>query len=77
MTSEKRHAAISKLIERHTAANTVSKAVARESLIKEGIYTKKGALRVEFGGESKKAKTAARAASRPRSSSATTAATGA
>jgi hypothetical protein len=59
MTDEQRRAEIRKLIEKHTAANTVSKDVARASLISEGIYTKKGALRVGFGGESKKAKTAA------------------
>lgn len=59
MTDAQRRLAIQSLIAKHTAANTVSKAVARESLIKEGIYTQKGKLRVEFGGEPKKAKTAA------------------
>lgn len=58
MTDVQRRAAIQALIKRHTAANTTSRAVARTSLIKEGIYTKKGALRVEFGGAGKKIKTA-------------------
>jgi hypothetical protein len=57
MTDEQRLIAIESLIKEHTAANTVSKGAARKMLIKEGIYTKKGALRVEFGGKSKKAKT--------------------
>lgn len=49
-TDEKRHAEIKKLIAAHTAASTISKAVARKSLIDEGIYTRKGKLRVRFGG---------------------------
>lgn len=59
MTDVQRRTAIIALINNHTRANTVSKSVARESLISEGIYTKKGALRVAFGGKSKKARTAA------------------
>lgn len=59
MTDAQRRIAIQDLIEKHTAANTVSKAVARASLISEGIYTQKGELRVEFGGQGKKAKSAA------------------
>lgn len=56
MTDAQRRAAIIALIEKHTAANTVSKSIARESLISEGIYTKKGALRAAFGGKTKKDK---------------------
>lgn len=59
MTDAQRRIAIEKLLEKHTAEHTVSKAAARAALIAEGIYTKKGALRVEFGGVSKKAKVAA------------------
>ena len=60
MTDAQRRIAIKRLIQKHTAANTVSKAVARATLIDEGIYTKKGKLRVEFGGgEPKKARPAA------------------
>lgn len=54
MTDAQRRTAIQALIEKHTLANTVSKKVARDALINEGIYTKKGELRVEFGGASKK-----------------------
>lgn len=42
-----------------TKRNTASPAAARASLIEEGIYTKKGKLRVEFGGKSKKGRAAA------------------
>jgi hypothetical protein len=59
MTDKQRRIEIEKLIEKHTAESTVSKAAARKSLISEGIYTKKGALRVEFGGRGRKAKAAA------------------
>jgi len=59
MTDEKRRNAIKNLIEKYTAAKTVSKAIAREALIAEGIYTRKGQLRVEYGGVTKKRKTAA------------------
>lgn len=59
MTDAQRRTAIEKLIADYTAKHTVSKAAARAALIAEGIYTKKGALRAEFGGGSKKAKNAA------------------
>ena len=59
MTDAQRRVAIETLIKEHTDANTTSKAIARATLINEGIYTKKGALRVEFGGETKKTKSAA------------------
>jgi len=54
----KRHRALQVLIEKSTAANTVSQKVAREALIKEGIYNEKGQLKEEFGGPGKKGKTA-------------------
>ncbi len=54
MTDAQRRQAIHDLIKRYTAEITVSKAAAREALIKEGIYTRKGKLRAEFGGEPKK-----------------------
>ena len=59
MTDAQRRTAIETLIAKHTANHTVSRKVARASLINEGIYTAKGKLRVEFGGKSKKAKNAA------------------
>jgi hypothetical protein len=59
MTDAQRRSAVMSLISQHTAASTTSKKVARETLIGEGIYTKKGHLRVAFGGASTKVKTAA------------------
>lgn len=59
MTNAKRNDAIQALIKDHTDKHTTSKAAAREALIGEGIYTRKGNLRVEFGGAPKKAKHAA------------------
>jgi hypothetical protein len=58
MTDAQRRVAILDRIQKHTDANTVSRESARATLIEEGIYTKKGKLRVEFGGEPKKGKTA-------------------
>lgn len=51
MTKTDRHRAILALIERYTAVNTVSPEAARSALIREGIYTKKGTLRAEYGGK--------------------------
>lgn len=59
MTVEQRNAAILQIIEKHTARSTKSKKVAREGLIAEGIYTKSGKLRPEFGGPGKRKKAAA------------------
>ena len=53
MTDEERKATLA-FIEKYTAANTVSKEAARATMIKEGIYTPDGKLRVEFGGETEK-----------------------
>ena len=59
MTDEARRTLIEKLIADYTDKNTVDRRTARDTFISEGIYTTKGTLRVEFGGESKKAKKAA------------------
>lgn len=59
MTDEQRRAAIKKLIKDYTAKMTVSKKVARETLISEGIYTANGDLAPEYGGPGKKTKSAA------------------
>lgn len=53
MTHAQRNKTIMKLIEKRTAAMMASPKAAREILIKEGIYTKKGELRTEFGGPKK------------------------
>ena len=59
MTDEQRRAVIKQLIAKHTKKSTASRKVARDVLIKEGIYTKDGELRVEYGGVSRKSKSAA------------------
>jgi hypothetical protein len=59
LTDPKRRIALQTLIEKYTLDHTATKQVAREALIQEGIYTKKGALRVEFGGVPKKPKNTA------------------
>ena len=53
VTHAQRNARILEILETKTREATVSKKAAREHLIGEGIYTKKGKLRVEFGGKSK------------------------
>lgn len=58
MTDAQRRNAIKKAIKRYTDEKSVTKKAAREALIEERIYTRKGKLRVEFGGASK-AKSAA------------------
>lgn len=59
MTHLQRNQKILDAIAKETERALASKKVARETLIKEGIYTAKGKLRVEFGGESKKTRVAA------------------
>lgn len=59
MSDTQRLDAIAKLIEKHTRKATKSKAIARKTLIKEGIYTKDGQISEEFGGPVKKNKDAA------------------
>lgn len=58
MTQAQRNAAILEWLKTFTEQNTTSKTVAREGLIAEGIYTRKGKLRVEYGGKSKKVNSA-------------------
>lgn len=58
MTDQKR-AALKLLIERQTKLKTASVDVAREFLIREGIYTPKGKLAKSFGGQKKSVKTTA------------------
>lgn len=55
MTLKQRNAEIAKILDAQTRLNTASRAAARASLIDEGIYTKRGKIRAEFGGEPKKA----------------------
>ncbi len=59
MTHAQRNQKILDAIAEETQRALSSKKAARETLIKEGIYTTKGKLRVEFGGGSKKARAAA------------------
>jgi len=59
MTHAQRNAAILRAIEKYTKEKTVSKKIARDALIAEGIYKKNGKLRVEFGGSTKKPKAVA------------------
>ena len=49
MTDAQRQA-IRKVIERHTALNAASQAVARAALVREGIRTPDGRLAPEYGG---------------------------
>lgn len=59
MTDAQRNKKILYGIARETARAVASKKAARETLVKEGIYTAKGKLRAEFGGKAKKARVAA------------------
>lgn len=59
MTHAQRNRRILDIIEKETVRASSSRKIARETLIAEGIYTKKGKLRVEFGGERKKETVAA------------------
>jgi hypothetical protein len=54
MTSDAQRAAIKKMIEQHTKTVTTDKQTARDSLIKEGFYTKDGNLTEQYGGGKKK-----------------------
>jgi hypothetical protein len=56
MTRAERNRKIIEAMEAETTRALVSRQAARELLIKDGIYTKKGELRVEFGGERAKKK---------------------
>lgn len=59
MTKAQRNKKILKAIEAETKRGLSSRKAARDTLIKEGIYTAKGRLRVEFGGSSSKKENAA------------------
>ncbi|MCW1841729.1 hypothetical protein [Prosthecomicrobium hirschii] len=54
MVQGERNLKIMKAIEAKTNRVLASKQAARQSLVDEGIYTKDGDLRVEFGGSSEK-----------------------
>lgn len=54
MTNAQRNERILQAIAKQTKLAMASKKSARETLIREGIYTKKGKLRAEFGGSTKK-----------------------
>ena len=51
MTNDAQRAAIQQMIQRHTQAATSDKQTARDSLIREGVYTPKGQLSADFGGK--------------------------
>ena len=59
MMHSQRNQKILNAIAEETKLALQSKKAARAALISEGIYTTKGKLRVEFGGERKKARSAA------------------
>ena len=54
MTTGKRRTAILSLIRRHTETHAADQAMARDLLVKEGIYTQEGELEAEYGGTPKK-----------------------
>lgn len=53
MTNEAQRDAIRRRISDHTQAATANKETAKQSLIKEGMYTEEGKLTVQYGGEEK------------------------
>ena len=57
--ADARRRAIKAAIKEYTSANTTSASTARAALVKEGIVTKSGELKSEFGGRTKKDKSAA------------------
>lgn len=59
VTRAERNRKIIEAMEAETALALVSRKAARDLLIKDGIYTKKGKLRAEFGGEGSKKKSSA------------------
>ncbi len=54
MKSEERHRKIREAIAEYTKEATASPAIARATLISEGIYTEDGELAEEFGGPPRK-----------------------
>lgn len=59
MTHAQRNKKILDAIAAETERALASKKIARQTLIDEGIYTTKGKLRVEFGGDGKRDRVAA------------------
>ena len=59
MSDATRNETIKKLIVERTRAKTVCRKIARETLISEGVYTKKGTIRANYGGGAKKSTNAA------------------
>ena len=59
MTDTERLTLLRALLKQHTAKSVVSKEVARQTLIDEGIYTQSGKLTAEYGGKLRKVKPAA------------------
>jgi hypothetical protein len=59
MTQTERNRLILEGIKKLTDAAMESPKTARKALISGGIYTKKGKLRAEYGGEPKKSRSAA------------------
>ncbi len=51
MTNDAQRAAIQQMIQRHTQIVTSDKKTARDSLIREGVYTTTGQLSANFGGK--------------------------
>lgn len=59
MTRAERNRKIIEAMEAETALALTSRKAARDLLIRDGIYTKDGKLRAEFGGEPSKKKSSA------------------
>ena len=53
MTSSEQRAAVKKLILQHTKKISASKKAAMDSLVRDGIYTRKGRLTARYGGGKK------------------------
>jgi hypothetical protein len=60
MTTESQRAAIRKMIVEHTKRYTVSRDVARKSLVESEIYTRKGEVSEAYGGTPSQSKKATR-----------------
>ncbi|MFG1359059.1 hypothetical protein [Xanthobacter pseudotagetidis] len=70
MADSERFAAIKRYIRAYTAEHSSTRESARRALISEGIYTKEGALRPEFGGpKPARPASASKAAAKPAAAS--------
>jgi hypothetical protein len=58
MDQDTRRAKIRELIETYTQEKAATPAIARQTMINEGLYTKKGQFRAEYGGGPKAKKVA-------------------